>query len=54
MPALFLHTSNRLVSLSAELGKLLADPVGLALQEEIVVVPSLGIRRWLSLEKLRS
>ena len=53
MPALFLRTSNRLMSLSEELATLLAAPASLPLTQEIVVVPSLGIRRWLSLEIAR-
>lgn len=53
MPALSLHTSNRLVCLSQELAKLVADTDCSPIEEQIVVVPSLGIRRWLSLEIAR-
>jgi exodeoxyribonuclease V gamma subunit len=53
MTSLHLHTSNRLISLSEELAKLLAEPTDHAFREEVVVVPSLGLRRWLSLEIAR-
>jgi exodeoxyribonuclease V gamma subunit len=53
MPSLSLHTSNRLLSLSEGLATLIAVPGSSPLEEEIVVVPSLGIRRWLSLETAR-
>jgi hypothetical protein len=42
MPSLFLHTSNRLVSLSEELATLLAAPASLPLTQEIVVCPASG------------
>jgi exonuclease V gamma subunit len=48
MASLSLYTSNRLVNLSAELAQLLAGPGSSPLEQEIVIVPSLGIRRWLS------
>jgi exodeoxyribonuclease V gamma subunit len=51
--SLSLHTSNRLVSLSAELAKLLAAFESSPLEAQIVVVSSLAIRRWLSLEIAR-
>ena len=51
--SLLLHTSNRLGILAGELAKLLAKPTGSPLQAELVVVPSLGLRRWLSLEIAR-
>jgi len=53
MASLHLHTSNRLASLAEELAGLLAEPTDLVLKEEVVVVPSLGLRRWLSLELAR-
>ena len=53
MSSVSVYTSNQLVSLSTELAKLLAAPTSLPLIHEIVVVPSLGIRRWLTLEIAR-
>jgi exodeoxyribonuclease V gamma subunit len=53
MASLHLHTSNRLRSLAEELARLLAEPAEAVLRKEVVVVPSLGMRRWLSLEIAR-
>ena len=51
--ALFQHKSNRLEVLAAELAGLLAAPNDAPLQKEVVIVPSLGLRRWLTLEIAR-
>jgi exodeoxyribonuclease V gamma subunit len=53
MNSLIVHSSNRLGNLAEELAKLVAEPVRPPLQQQIVVVPSLGLRRWLSLEIAR-
>src|SRR5258708_4656652 len=50
MPGLHLHRSNRVESLSRALGDVLADPLPDPLQPEIIVVQSLGMRRWLSFQ----
>jgi exodeoxyribonuclease V gamma subunit len=51
--ALFQHRSNRLEVLAAELAGLLASPNDAPLQKEIVIAPSLAMRRWLTLEIAR-
>src|SRR5262245_44335936 len=51
--ALNIHASNRLDSLSRHLTGFLKDPLSKPFQTEIVIVSSLGIRRWLSLEIAR-
>src|ERR1700730_13332960 len=50
MPALYLHTSNRLQTLLADLTALVGKPLPFVLQPEIIVVQSLGMGRWLSLQ----
>ena len=49
MPGIFLHTSNRLENLLAELAGITARPVGPIFQQEKVVVQSVGMGRWISL-----
>jgi len=54
MPGLKLYTSNRMEALSASLAELLRDdPLREPLREEIVIVQSRGMERWLSLELAR-
>ena len=50
MNGLFLHTGNRLETLAAELAAATAEPLGSPFTREIVMVQSLGMRRWLSLQ----
>jgi len=47
---LFLHTGNRLETLAAELAAVTSTPLGSPFTPEIVMVQSLGMRRWLSLQ----
>jgi len=54
MPGLNLYTSNRMEALSASLAAMLReDPLRDPFQEEIVIVQSRGMERWLSLELAR-
>ena len=54
MPGLKLYTSNRMEALSDNLAELLRDdPLRDPLDEEIVIVQSRGMERWLSLELAR-
>ena len=54
MAGLKLYTSNRMEALSASLAELLRDdPLRDPFQEEIVIVQSRGMERWLSLELAR-
>src|ERR1700722_5460088 len=50
MPRLYLHTGNRLETLFEELAAVVRKPLPSVLQPEIIVVQSLGMGRWLSLE----
>ncbi|RYD61048.1 MAG: exodeoxyribonuclease V subunit gamma, partial [Verrucomicrobiaceae bacterium] len=50
MPGLHFYRSNRLETLVERLGVLLREPLSSALQPEIILVQSLGMRRWLSLQ----
>ena len=50
MNGLFLHTGNRLETLSAELAAVMAQPLASPFTPEVVMVQSLGMRRWLSLQ----
>jgi exodeoxyribonuclease V gamma subunit len=50
MPGLYLHTSNRLETLLEDLVTVVRKPLPFVLQPEIIVVQSLGMGRWLSLE----
>ncbi|MEI7958250.1 MAG: exodeoxyribonuclease V subunit gamma [Verrucomicrobiota bacterium] len=50
MNGLFLHTGNRLETLAAELAAVTSVPLGSPFTREIVMVQSLGMRRWLSLQ----
>jgi exodeoxyribonuclease V gamma subunit len=50
MSGLHLHTSNRLETLFEELLAVARRPLPFVLQPEIIVVQSLGMGRWLSLE----
>ena len=47
---LFLHTGNRLETLAAELAAVMAQPLASPFTPEVVMVQSLGMRRWLSLQ----
>src|SRR5215210_3335330 len=47
---LHLYTSNRLENLLGQLAGVLGEPLRSPLESETVVVQSLGMRRWLSLE----
>ena len=53
MPGLHLHRSNRLETLAESLAAVTQAPLRAALAAEIVVVQSLGMRRWLALELAR-
>jgi exodeoxyribonuclease V gamma subunit len=50
---LTIHRSNRVEALAAGLERVLREPLEDALQPEIIVVQSLGMRRWLSFEIAR-
>src|SRR5260370_1729926 len=50
MRGLCLHTSNRLETLFNDLADVVRDPLPFVLQPEIIVVQSLGMGRWLSLQ----
>ena len=50
MNGLFLHTGNRLETLTAELAAVMAQPLASPFIPEVVMVQSLGMRRWLSLQ----
>ena len=50
MNGLFLHTSNHLETLAAELSKVVSEPPDSPFTPEIVMVQSLGMRRWISLQ----
>ena len=50
MPGLNLHTGNRLETLLEKLVAVVRKPLPSVLQPEIIVVQSLGMGRWLSLE----
>ncbi|MBA3832041.1 MAG: exodeoxyribonuclease V subunit gamma [Chthoniobacterales bacterium] len=49
MSGLYLHTSNRLEKLFADLAEIVAQPSGDIFRPETIVVQSLGMGRWLSL-----
>lgn len=50
MNGLFLHTGNRLETLAAEWAAVTAEPLASPFSREVVLVQSLGMRRWLSLQ----
>ncbi|MEI8233889.1 MAG: exodeoxyribonuclease V subunit gamma [Verrucomicrobiota bacterium] len=50
MNGLFLHTGNRLESLAAQWAAVTAQPLASPFSREVVLVQSLGMRRWLSLQ----
>jgi hypothetical protein len=50
MAGLHLYRSNRLEALAAALGEITRRPLQSVFTREVVVVQSLGMRRWLSLE----
>ncbi len=54
MPGLRLIESNRLEVLSQALAASLSEPLSSPLSPEIIVVQSLGMQRWLSMELARS
>src|ERR1700728_3138074 len=49
MPGLHIYKSNRLEMLSEALAEVAAVPLRSVLQPEMIVVQSIGMRRWLSL-----
>jgi exodeoxyribonuclease V gamma subunit len=49
MPGLYIYKSNRLERLSEALAEVTSAPLRSVLQPELIVVQSLGMRRWLSL-----
>jgi len=51
--SVFQYKSNRLTKLAEELAKLLRESIASPLTPELVVVPSLAMRRWLSFEIAR-
>jgi exodeoxyribonuclease V gamma subunit len=53
MPGLNLYTSNRLEVLAEKLAEVLSKPLALPLQQEIVLVQSKGMERWVSMELAR-
>jgi exodeoxyribonuclease V gamma subunit len=53
MSGLHLYTSNQLESLAEKLAKVLSNPLSSPLQSEIVVVQSMGMQRWVSMELAR-
>lgn len=50
MPGLILHTSNQLDLLAQRLSEVVATPLESPFTPEIVVVPSIATRRWLSFQ----
>ncbi|MDD5350562.1 MAG: exodeoxyribonuclease V subunit gamma [Chthoniobacteraceae bacterium] len=50
MNGLFLHTGNRLETLAAQWAGVTAQPLASPFSRETVLVQSLGMRRWLSLQ----
>lgn len=53
MPGLHIHRSNRLEMLAEALGEVTRTPLRSVFAPEVIVVQSLGMRRWLSLEVAR-
>jgi exodeoxyribonuclease V gamma subunit len=53
MPGLNLYTSNRLEILTEKLAEVLSKPLASPLQQEIVLVQSKGMERWVSMELAR-
>ncbi|MFB0532906.1 MAG: exodeoxyribonuclease V subunit gamma, partial [Desulfatiglandales bacterium] len=53
MMTLRLFTSNRLEILAEALAKVLKTPLASVLDEEVVVVQSQGMRRWVSMQLAR-
>lgn len=50
MPGLFVYRSNRLEELADALAEVTGAPLSSPFEEELIVVQSLGMRRWLSLQ----
>jgi exodeoxyribonuclease V gamma subunit len=50
MPGLYLHTSNLLETLLEDMVTVVRNPLPFVLQPEIIVVQSVGMGRWLSLQ----
>ena len=50
MNGLYLHTGNRLETLAAELAAVVQAPLASPFTPEVILVQSLGMRRWLSLQ----
>jgi exodeoxyribonuclease V gamma subunit len=53
MPELLLYTSNRLEVLTEKLAEVLSKPLAAPLQQEIILVQSKGMERWVSMELAR-
>ena len=53
MPGLNLYTSNRLEVLAEKLAEVLRNPLASPLQQEIILVQSKGMERWVSMELAR-
>jgi len=53
MSALSLYTSNRLEILAEKLAHVLSNPLASPLQQEIILVQSKGMERWVSMELAR-
>lgn len=53
MSGLNLYTSNRLEILAEKLAGVLSNPLGSALKEEVILVLSKGMERWVSMELAR-
>ena len=53
MPDLRLYTSNRLEILAEKLAEVLSTPLASPLQQEIILVQSKGMERWVSMELAR-
>ena len=53
MPGLNLYTSNRLEMLAEKLAEVLSKPLASPLQQEIILVQSKGMERWVSMELAR-
>ncbi len=53
MPGFNLYTSNRLEVLAEKLAEVLSSPLASPLQQEIILVQSKGMERWVSMELAR-
>ena len=53
MPELRLYTGNRLEMLAEKLAEVMSKPLAKPLQQEIILVQSKGMERWVSMELAR-